>query len=534
MVKLLSMRKLNFKPIMKYEVYFFYALILINLIPVLVVQYFPTVDGPAHLYNSKLITELLSDSDGILSRIFVFNDNLNPNWAGHFILSGLLYVFPAYLSEKILLLSYLVLFPVSFRYLFKKLNLKETYILYFVFPFTYSFLFYYGFYNFHLGLVFLFFAIGLWIKYLNRGIDFKGFLVLLILSICIYFSHLFILAVLFVVIAAINLHDIIYIFRSHKNKKQVLTNIFLQIAILLFVICLSILYFYSNPVSHGNYYYINANQLLTHIRQIHMAKGISYGNEGIFTKWISILLALILIYLTFIRLRSFRQNISRSALIWGFLTGLVLIGVFIFPDGTGTFGFISSRMILFFFLFLIIFLGTQKVPFWVALISFLIINYVNIALINVYTVSGMNTKGLTENIIKASEKISPNSTVLPINDSNYFLFKHVSNYLGVSKPMIILHNYEASLNYFPLKWNMKDIPQFHLGDKDEILDKFPRASNPVKEKVQYVFVLRNSSDTVPGDNEKSIARQLKKYYKRIYFSDDKTVLLYKSTPQPYL
>ena len=62
----------------KYEVYFFYSLVLINLIPLLITKYFPTVDGPAHLYNARLIIDLLANNTSPLADYFVFNSNLLP------------------------------------------------------------------------------------------------------------------------------------------------------------------------------------------------------------------------------------------------------------------------------------------------------------------------------------------------------------------------------------------------------------------------------------------------------------------------
>ena len=48
----------------------FLLITLVNLLPVLLVKYFPTVDGPAHLYNSKLMAELLGNPSGLLGEYF--------------------------------------------------------------------------------------------------------------------------------------------------------------------------------------------------------------------------------------------------------------------------------------------------------------------------------------------------------------------------------------------------------------------------------------------------------------------------------
>ncbi len=93
-------------------------------------------------------------------------------------------------------------------------------------------------------------------------------------------------------------------------------------------------------------------------------------------------------------------------------------------------GFLSSRFILFFFLFFIIFLATHKVPVSLQVLVFIVINYVNIALLKVYFQATENNKALIEHIETASNFIEPNSIVLPVNESDYWLTAHASNYLG--------------------------------------------------------------------------------------------------------
>ena len=50
-------------------------------------------------------------------------------------------------------------------------------------------------------------------------------------------------------------------------------------------------------------------------------------------------------------------------------------------------------------------------------------------------------------------------------------------------------NYEASLPYFPLKWNTTSLPGFHLGDRIRITEIVPSSQSQQLEQVDYVFVL---------------------------------------------
>ncbi len=513
----------------KYEVYFFYSIVLINLIPLFITKYFPTVDGPAHLYNARLIIDLLANNASPLAEYFVFNSNLNPNWSAHFILSGLLLIFPAFLAEKILLMSYLLFFPVSFRFLFKTLNIQENYLLYFIFPFTYSFMFYFGFYNFHIGLIFFFITIGFWVKFLKSGLNYPRLLLLLFLTLCVFFSHLFILAMLFMVITLLNLKDFIALFKSTTdNKNSIIKSILLQIAVIFPVVVLTLFYFYSNPIVAGTFDYLSSHDLWKMVQQVQPAKGISYGKEAVFAKWIFILLSLIAAYLLILRIKHINKPLKNSTLTWGLLALITLVGLFVLPNGTPTFGFISSRLVLFFFLFLIIFLATHKVPLWLKVVSFILINYVNIALLKIYVQSSAQMNIVSENILSASENIKPYSTVLPINESDNWIFSHISNYLGADKPMIILENYEASLNYFPLKWNPERKIKFQLDSMEELLNTFPMTAHNHQEQVDYIFLLADPKLAPTEEQENNIKTLLENYYELIYQSEDKSIKLFKN------
>lgn len=513
----------------QYENYFFFILTAINLIPLLIFESFPTVDGPAHLYNSRIIIELISEKNSALADYFSFNRNINPNWAGHFALSSLMIIFPALIAEKILIISYLIFFPLSFRFVFKKLKLKQSYLVFFIFPFTYSFLFYYGFYNFQIGLIFLFYAIGLWTSYLESGFNTKRVLLLLTLSLFTFFSHLFIFMILLCVIGFINLSPIAQIFsKKIKETKPIIDSLKFQLIILSPGILLMLIYLWTHPTIDGTPKFLSLGELWNMLFEVEPAKGISYGKERVFVKWIFILLALISTYLVIFDFKKSRKKLNKNAITWLGISISILIGFFILPNSTaGSVGFVSSRMLLFFFLFYIIFLGTQKVPIWLKTIVIIIVTYVNFSLFKIYIRETEKVNQIAHEIIEASFQIEPNSSVLPINDNNYWINGHISNYLGIDKPMIILENYEADLNHFPLIWNREVLPIFHLGDSINENEILYTKQSKYKRQIDYVFILTDNANNEMGINELKIKPQLDKYYDLIHQSIDNSIRLYK-------
>ena len=70
----------------KIEWLLFISIAFLNLLPALWYPYFPTMDSPAHLYNSNLLVELLSNTDSSIHELFIFNPDIVPNWTGHIIM----------------------------------------------------------------------------------------------------------------------------------------------------------------------------------------------------------------------------------------------------------------------------------------------------------------------------------------------------------------------------------------------------------------------------------------------------------------
>lgn len=510
----------------KYEVYFFCAITLVSLIPVLFFETFPTVDGPAHLYNSRLIHELLTTNSDYLSSFFEFNKGLVPNWIGHFILSNLMFLFPALIAEKVLLSIYIVLLPFSVRFLSKQVSPEgqaSNFALYFVFPFSYSFLFYFGFYNFHLGMVILFFTVGLWVKYSKSSpIKSKHLAFLIFLTLPMYFSHVFVFAIFVGVIGFISLVEFL---KSPKPKADFYVSLKNRLLLIAPGCVLTVAYLVNNSVGLDNSE--NAISLYDSwlmIQNVAPARAIEYGKEGVFTKWIFILFVLIIINLLIVRFKNFKASLHQNTVIWGGISLGVLVGFFVIPDGST---FIKSRLLVFFFFFFIVFIGTQKINVWVRVISFILINYVNIALLKIYIESTSEANKITREIIDASQHVEAYSTVLPFDESGDWLFTHSSNYLGINKPIVVLENYEAALGYFPLVWNENEIPYLHLGDSTQTPLHFAENSAHTKSQIDYIFVLSAIEDS---ENEEKIEIELQnildRFYRLTYTSESKTIRLY--------
>ncbi|MEZ5084058.1 MAG: hypothetical protein R2750_11510 [Bacteroidales bacterium] len=215
------------------------------------------------------------------------------------------------------------------------------------------------------------------------------------------------------------------------------------------------------------------------------------------------------------------------------ITVIFFISLFVVPDSKGAaIGFVSSRIVLFFFLFLVVWLSAKKFPTWLNILLFIIIIYVNMALLNIYYDSVKNNNNIAKEISRASKNIVPFSTVLPINKSEYGLHSHISNYLGIDKPMVILENYEASMEHFPLMWNRNDIPNLYLGASlpaNDCLTWITNTNNKIS-VIDYVFIINGVKKKLSEECENKISEILLNEYVLVYKSEDDQIFLYKYSP----
>jgi len=518
-----------FKKTIKYEPYFFFILVILYTIPILSFQFFLTVDGPAHVYNSTLITELWN-ADSPVHHFLTFNETLTPNWLGHLLLSLLTTFLPSFIAEKIVLLIYVVGLPVGIRYLFNSIGIKNTYLIYFIFPFTYSYLFYFGFFNFNIGVVLFLFGIGLWIRK-RKNITIGNFVKLSLMASLICLSHLFVFALFLMVIFFINLEDLVMLFRTNWNNRiELLKSFLFQFGCLPIGIIIVFLFLASDNPLMAPTEYLSFGDLFTSFKYIMPAKGINY------TEYAPIVKPMLYVFAGLIFWIGIRNIISlfrkREILIanktWLIICLTTLILGFLLPNRIGAAGFISARLILFFFVFLIIWLASQPMTDWIKAIVIITITVVNIIVIN----HNYNSQSYSNNFISELRSISHNikdySTVLPITYSDNPMYAHVSNYLGVEKPIILLENYEVALNQFPLVWNMDNLPSLKFGNMDpnECFSWPMPVASKNSQLIEYVCVINDRKITANDSCYKSLQSTLDIHYNLIDSTTNNRIKLY--------
>ena len=170
----------------------FIVLLILHLLPIWIFAYFPSQDGPSHVYNALVLKEYGQPENYKMRDAWKLNITIFPNWLSHIILAALLYVFPPVMSEKVLLTIAVGLIPISFFYFLKAVHKgqDEKYLYGWLgFPFAYNYLLYMGFYNFTLSISFFFFSFGFWWKH-KDNMQVKHLCILYGLLLLTYLSHI--------------------------------------------------------------------------------------------------------------------------------------------------------------------------------------------------------------------------------------------------------------------------------------------------------------------------------------------------------
>ena len=164
------------------------ALLVVHLLPIWIFRYFPTQDGPSHIYNAYVLKEYHKHENYKLREVFKLNLALFPNWASHILLALLMYVFPPLVCEKILLSLCIGLLPLSLFYFLNAVDRGKTVFGLLGFLYAYNYMLQMGFYNFALSMPLFFFTLGYWWKHKdNMGTTNIALLYILLLG--TYFCH---------------------------------------------------------------------------------------------------------------------------------------------------------------------------------------------------------------------------------------------------------------------------------------------------------------------------------------------------------
>ena len=501
----------------KIEPALFYTTVILFAFPIFLNPYFVTNDGPAHVYNSNLLFHYFGNYHAAISNLFELNPFPEPNWVGHFLQIILKFFFSGALSEKIVVATFFILFPISIRYLISNLNKDNKILCWLALPFVFNFIIEIGFYNFCLGMVILNFSIGYVLKH-NFLFRLKHQLALFMIGILLYFSHLFVYGI-FILAVILGM-----MLTKPFNKNNSLKFIVFQSPLLL----LSLLFYIlkSGVTSTVN---IDIGTLTTWLLEARPLIVFNEENEkwfGIFIN--SIILISLLLGLIYAIIKKEKISSTPHYYLIASVSLLMMILYFLFPNEIASGGFINIRFLFLFYNFLIAMLAFYVYPkHYLYLMATIVTGF------SIYQqrVKFIEVKALSvdaEEMCSGIHLISEGKTLLPLNYSGYWMQSNFSNYLASDKVILVLDNYEASTPHFPLAWKKNADPNVLLGNFNTSRSpEFAIMNFENKTTIQVDYLSRWCYESSPKDVISNLTNiEINKYFKLIYQSENKKLELF--------
>ncbi len=474
--------------LVRYEGLIFFIVAVINLFPLFSRQFFPFMDAPAHLYNAKLINQMVFGHNEFLREYFAFNPVIVPNWMSHIIMSPLHGFFEPGNVEKIYLISYFFLFPYALRYCVMGMNRENKYIAYLGFPLAYNTLAMYSFFNFSYGLVFFLLCVGYFYRHHAFGkATWKHYLGLFILLLCVYLCHLVVLMITLLCMAFMFLNAL-WLDRPSFFKKLFSVRTALLIVVSLPSLVLLLLYLKAFHTSAGTYEFLEKRELLEYL--LNGRHFISFGfaenyNSGLLA---FLIFCLFLPALYFVLCEAKQHFFASSRLFLGAILVAVLGLYFYLPNSDGVGGYVSIRLCILIFIIVVLFSSAfrhNRVFLGCVLFISLYIQHNRLKLYNEIIVS--RNRAVTE-IRDQAVFVEPNSFLFSFKIDDDWLSGHQYNYLCLDKPVVAVQDYECMTGYFPLVWK-SNMLFATLNEDLHTFSNFERVKEVTHNRPIYYWVL---------------------------------------------
>lgn len=487
------------------------CLLVLYVLPVWAFQYFPSADGPMHLYNAMLIGELADPSEDFFRQYFLLSDKPDPTWFVHLLLAGLMQLFPPLVAEKILVSLCIVLLPLSAAYALRAIDKDSQFLALLAVPFSLSFLLHSGFYGFVLSLAMFFFVLGYWFRHAD-GFTPKSLTVLSVLGLLLYLTHIVSFVMTGVAIALLTLCASVRDLKTGDTFYEVAKNRAAKpLLAFLPAFVLAALFLGSRETS---FYSDGANYLLRLAYLAGVGSLISFQlSEGFFTVALASLFAVASFH-------ALREKIVRKAFNRGDLLLIVFVAYFLLylltpqiivaspgtADGLSTGGglYIRERLGVFPFFALLLWLGAQA--YTPKFRNGLFIGAVALSCgwLTLHSVKYKEINDQLAELVSAEKLIMLESTVLSLytaklgyrpNNPNVsgplsvpFIdriakrlpqifaedkmvlradpFAHAIHYIALKKRLVSLNNVQSAFGYYPILNRPEIDPRITIGELD--------------------------------------------------------------------
>jgi len=516
----------------------FYVAVLVFLFPLLTNTWMVTGDGPCHLYNAKVLKDIVLNIDkAFYLDFYMVNFSLTPNLWDHILMGFFQIFFSPSISEKLFFGTYILTFSFGARYLCNSISPNSDWAVLPVFLFIFHHLMMKGFLNYTFSFAASFWVIGYYIRHINDLKNWKIAVKLSLLLLTNYFMHpigfIFSLAgVAFTTTA----HIVSILIKP--NAKEILLTFLKKISPLALIVIPSVFLYvsfimgssFSKPLDWNTL--INLDSLMTYA-------------EG--ERHYSFLAGKFAIVILIIGLINRIKNGPIIHIGDGMLL-LCLFFVFLFHANLINDSMIGGDRLKFLpHICIFIWMSSLRFFWWFKAI----INIFSLVLIFIFAFlrypAYAEASAWVEDYMECEPLIKPKTKVLTLNYDyngttadgrliapNNWTFMHGTSYLGAKKPLILSDNYEAHMHWFPINWKDQKFNFYNATGKDGMCfeDRPPRAlftsyaDKTGKTPIEYVLVIGKNEVHIAHPNTVEIDSQLVAKYNVICTSKSGRSVLY--------
>ena len=388
------------------------------LVPIWLFRYFPTQDGPSHLYNAFVLAHYFDAGSTLIRTYFALNLQPFPNWTTYPVMALLLRILPPLVVQQIILTICVISIPAAVLYMQKSFKPAADATALLGVLLAYSYIFFMGFFNFIIGAALFIVAVGFWWRRRN-GRYLYGLYGLLIV---IYLSHSLTFGATLMAITVL---------AATERRTRVFFELLPAIAIFLLDAGLR---------AQGQPLY---RSFKWHVRQLPAFFAAGH---------ISIAIVTLLLVVFAIVYAIWHRPVHPMALV----SAVLFIAYFMLPWGLAVgwvqAGWINERLL---------FLTVLTLPAWIILprpaIATTLFLIAIAGHIGMTSVQIARLDAYIREIVKCAPLIRPHSTIqtfFPTSNMNPQVTPtlHLTGYLGLQTDVVDLDDYEAMLSDFPLRY----------------------------------------------------------------------------------
>lgn len=463
------------------------AAFLLNALWILWIPSFPTLDGWTHLHTARMLF------DGVPDGVFCPNPGIVPNRVGHLALGALAQVFAPLVAERLFLALLLFGTGAGAYTLLRAFGGRSPLIL-LVLPFTVNFMLVLGFHNFLLGMALAFTFAAWWVS--RKACTLFTAAGHLMAGIVLFYTHTTALVLYFLLTGG---HELALLAKlGERTSSGVLAGRWKGFATYLLCSVPALLLFSAFSAAHPNTWQANGQQ--DHLRELLNLRSIllyHFEMEEKFLYGTKVLLVACGVLALAFRLRERGCWRPRHADVPFVVAMVLLVLYFVLPDSAGYASYISVRLQWMALVLLIIAIALQDLPpvaYWVPVVMALLIHTARNGHISQHMAPLAMER---DQLVDAAHRLPEGSVVLPISTEENWLLGHSASLLATQHPLVLLDNYETTMDYFPLVIcpALPDVLRDHISGHDRCLGRLAEhLEKKTAPAVDHILIIGRSWD----------------------------------------